>query len=422
MPVATKRANIFHWGRLLTVTGGAQALVQALSLISGILVIRLLPTQEYAWYTITNTILGSMIILSDGGIAVGVMSEGAKVWQNKREMGIILATGLNLRRKFAIGSLLVSLPILSYLLFHHNASWLTILLISVSLIPVFYATLSDSLLEIILKLHQDVTPLQKNQIFVAVARLLVTGLTLFAFPFASISILANGIPRIFGNIQLYKMTSAYAERKLEPDSGIKRNILKVVNRRMPESIYFCVSGQITIWLISIFGNTTSVAEVGALGRLAMVLNVFSSIIAIIIIPRYAKLFFDRTLLLRRLFQVISALIAVCLLIISISWAFPHQILWILGESYKNLDIHLLFLSIYIACLNLIAGTIFGLYTSRGWSIHPFLSIIVSLLSSVIGILIFDMSSITGVLYLNIFVSLVHLVLHACFSIIKITGA
>ena len=56
-----------------------------------------------------------------------------------------------------------------------------------------------------------------------------------------------------------------------------------------ESIYFCFSGQITIWLISIFGNTTSIAEVGALGRLAMRLNIFTVRFSIIVIPWYAKL-------------------------------------------------------------------------------------------------------------------------------------
>jgi hypothetical protein len=67
-------AKVFEWGKLITIVGSAQILVQAISLISGILVIRLLPTHEYALYTLANTMLGTMSLLADGGISTGVMS------------------------------------------------------------------------------------------------------------------------------------------------------------------------------------------------------------------------------------------------------------------------------------------------------------------------------------------------------------
>jgi len=151
-----KYETIISWGKLISITGSAQILIQALGFASGILVIRLLPVEEYALYTLANTMLGTMTILADGGISTGIMSQGAKVWQDKEKLGAVLATGLYLRRKFAVGSLLVATPVLMYLLLHNNASWLTTLLIVGALIPAFFAALSDSLLEIVPKLHQDI--------------------------------------------------------------------------------------------------------------------------------------------------------------------------------------------------------------------------------------------------------------------------
>src|SRR5438045_2535474 len=47
-------AKAFEWGKLISITGAAQIIVQLTGLISGIIVIRLLPTQEYALYTLAN--------------------------------------------------------------------------------------------------------------------------------------------------------------------------------------------------------------------------------------------------------------------------------------------------------------------------------------------------------------------------------
>src|ERR1700712_1501298 len=111
-----------EWVKLIAMTGIAQAVVQGLGLISGIFIIRLLPITEYAFYTLTNTTLGSLTVLADGGISVAVMSQGGKYWLDKEKLGVVVSTGLDLRKKFGIVSLLIAIPILFYLLRHHHAS------------------------------------------------------------------------------------------------------------------------------------------------------------------------------------------------------------------------------------------------------------------------------------------------------------
>jgi O-antigen/teichoic acid export membrane protein len=279
-----KYDSVINWGKLISITGSAQIIVQAVGFACGILIIRLLPVQEYAFYTLANTMLGTMTVLADSGISTGVMAQGGKVWQNKEKLGAVLATGIALRKKFGIASILVSIPILGYLLMHNGASIVTTSLIVMALIPAFYAALSDSLLEIVPKLHQTILPLQKNQVSVGLGRLVLTGLTMFVFPWAFIAILAAGLPRIWGNIQLSKIGYGFADENQQPDKEIRIEILALVKRIMPTSIYYCISGQITIWLISVFGNTNSIAQLGALGRLNMLLSLFSVIITTLIIP------------------------------------------------------------------------------------------------------------------------------------------
>lgn len=413
--------KIVSWGKLISITGSAQIIVQALGFFSGILIIRMLPVHEYAFYTLANTMLGTMTVLADGGITTGVMAQGGKVWQDKEKMGIILATGLDLRKKFAIVSLLISVPILFYLLLHNGANWLTSILISLALIPAFYAALSDSLLEIVPKLHQTILPLQKNQVGVSLGRLLLTTLTIFIFPWAFIGILAAGIPRILGNIQLRKIGYELADKNQKPDKKIRAEILTLVKLIMPTSIYYCVSGQITIWLISVFGNTTSLAQLGALGRLSALLSIFGAIVVTLIIPRFAKLELDKNLLLKRFLQIMGLLIVLLSLIIFVVYLFPIPILWVLGDTYKGLPYELL-LSVISSCISLLGGIVFSLYSSRGWAMSPILMISINLVSIIILASILDLSNLKGALYFNIWLSgvvLLQLSLFSLFKIIKI---
>ncbi|SHM42412.1 lipopolysaccharide biosynthesis protein [Flavobacterium saccharophilum] len=416
-----KYDTVISWGKLLSITGSAQIIIQTLGFASGILIIRLLTVQEYAFYTLANTMLGMMAVLADGGIVPGVMAQGGKVWENRQKMGAVLATGLDLRRKFAIASLLVSVPILFYLLLHNGASWVMALLIAAALIPAFYATLSDSLLEIIPKLNQTIVPLQRNQIEVGVARLFLSGLTMFIFPWAFVAVLTAGIPRTWGNIGLRKIVYTMADKDQKPNEEVKKEILSLVKRILPTSIYYCFSGQITIWLVSIFGNTHSLAQLGALSKVSVMLSIFNVIIATLIIPHFAKLMLNRYLLFNRFLQIMGLLIVLISLIIFIVYLFPTPILWLLGDAYKGLQFELL-LSIISSCIGLLGGVVFNLYTSRGWAMSPTVSILINLFSIVFFARLLDLSNLKGVLLFNIalgVVSLLQTVLFCTYNIFLI---
>ncbi len=156
--------KISEWGRLFSLMGSTQVLIQIVGLVSGIMVIRLLPPHEYALYTLANTMLGTMVVLADGGIASAVMSQGGKVWMEHEKLGAVLVTGMQLRRKFAIVSLPLSSGILLYFLRIHGASWLFSILIVLSIIPTFFMMIHSGILEISPKLRQDVSSLQKVRV------------------------------------------------------------------------------------------------------------------------------------------------------------------------------------------------------------------------------------------------------------------
>jgi O-antigen/teichoic acid export membrane protein len=411
-------SKAFEWGKLISITGSAQLVVQAIGFISGIFIIRMLPTREYALYTLANTMLGTMTILADGGIASGVMSQGGKVWQNSEKLGIVLATGLDLRRKFAIGSLVIASPVLFLLLRHHGASWLMASIILLSLIPAFLMALSGTLLEIVPKLHQDIVPLQKIQITANMGRLALSLVFIFLFPLAYVAILAAGLSQVWANFRLRKISHKYADAHHKPDPEISQKILAFVKRILPGSVYYCISGQITVWLISILGTTKSVAQIGALGRLAMLLGLVSALLNTLIIPRYSRLPHNKPLLLKRYMQIQALLVGISLCIMGLVYLFPEQILWLLGKGYANLKTELL-LNIAGSCLGLMVGTSFGLCTSRGWAMNPLLPIMTSLLAITCGVLWIDISTLKGILLLNIGIAFAELTLYILYNLRQI---
>lgn len=174
--------------------------------------------------------------------------------------------------------------------------------------------------------------------------MLITG-SLFIFPWTFIAILGNGIPRIWANFKLRKISAEYADPAQKSDPVIKKEILSIVKRSLSGAVYYCVSGQITIWLVSIFGSTQSIAHIGAPGRLTTVLTLFTMLFNTIIIPRFARLTDNRKHLTTRFLQIQMALLGISIVIVFLVIAFPSQILWILGKEYTNLKIEVMLIAI-----------------------------------------------------------------------------
>jgi O-antigen/teichoic acid export membrane protein len=409
---------IREWVRLISITGSAQIGIQVIGFVSGILIIRILPTSEYAIYTLANTMLGTMLILSDGGISNGVMSESGKVWQNPAKFGSVIMTGFRLRRKFTFFSLLLSLPALFFLLFNQGVNWFQAALIPIALIPSFLLSVSGSLLEIAPRLKQQIVPLQKIQLATSFGRLLLLTASLFSFPLTFVAILAAGIPQIFANRSLKKVSQTLADYKQKPDPLVEKNILRVVKRVLPESIYYCLSGQLTIWLISIFGSSNVVASMGAIGRLGMVLVLFTILFNTLILPRFARLPEIKHMLWRRYSQMQIGLFLWAILVVGFFWTFSTQALWVLGSKYEHLEREVV-LNTIATCLFLITGITHTLTMSRGWVINPLLYILINIISIVLGILLFDISTLQGILMLNITVALCQVITNVSYGFIKI---
>jgi hypothetical protein len=200
---------------------------------------------------------------------------------------------------------------------------------------------------------------------------------------------------------------------------IRKQILALTQRQLPNTIYYLIQGQISLYLISLFGNVRSVADVGALGRLGALFLVLGSVSSNIIFPRMSRASLPR---LKRLFViVVTGYIGAGVVLVALAIAVPDIFLWLLGTQYLSLrsELHLVIIS---AVLGQISALFWGMNTARGWIIPATISVSFGLTSQVCGIWIFGADTVAGVLNISIFAFSIGLVTNVVFTILNLWKA
>jgi len=173
-----------------------------------------------------------------------------------------------------------------------------------------------------------------------------------------------------------------------------------IRNQAANAIFFCLQGQITIFLISFFGRqVNSIAEVGALGRLAMIFAVLSNLLANVFAPAFARCQSLRKL--RWQYAAIVGCVAgFSLVVIGVAAFFPRQFLFVLGNKYAHLERELL-LMVGGAVITALAGTLWSLNAAKAWIAGSWLYIPLTLSTQLALIPATDFSSVTGVLMFNL---------------------
>jgi hypothetical protein len=169
-----------------------------------------------------------------------------------------------------------------------------------------------------------------------------------------------------------------------------------------------LQGQITVWLISIFGSADNVANVGALGRLAVLFMIVSSVSVEVILPAFSRIQSpDR--LRRRFFQIVSGYVAISTLLMCVIIAFPRQILSVLGSQYSNLQSEGILMAAS-AVLAAIGGLLWTVNAARAWIVPPHILIPCTIVLQVVLVMILDLSTVRGVLLFSIYSGLPGIIL------------
>lgn len=391
-------------------TFALQGLIQLIGMLIGFYIVRQLSIEEYAYYTVANTVIAMMTVLSDSGVSTSVYAQGGKVWTDRKSLGAIVNTGIKFRKYFSIIALIISIPILCYLLFLQKASFLTVFLICLATLPLFISNLTTSIYEIVPKLHQDLKELQLNQILVAVVRLILTGILLVIFPFTWVAVLAAGLPRGLGNIKLKKLVNKNADLSQPISESAQKETIRIVKRTMPGAFYFAFSGQISLFILSYMGNIQNTASWGALGRFSVLFTVVSMVIGLILIPKYARLENDKKKLIIMSHKILLITFIFGFFILIFTFLFSSEILMILGNNYKNLNNELLLIMLN-GFIILLTGNAISFSIRRGWIVNPIFDLSINIIPLIFFGWLIEFKSLSSILVFGILCSLTSFICH-----------
>jgi O-antigen/teichoic acid export membrane protein len=395
--------KLLGWTKLLTRFLSMEVLVQALGFASGLFLVRVLSKAEYGLFTIANTMQQTMNLLADNGISSGLTAIGGRVWNDRTRFGQLLNTAMRLRRVLALATVVVVTPLLMWMLLDHGATFTYASSITGAALLGFYFQLSVGVLIVAPRLHLEVNRIQLLNVWSAALRfilLLTAYVAFFNFLNTAIAMLAGTVAFAFQEMLLRRWVPRLADMKAPVNADDRREILSIVRTQAPNSIYYCVQSQITIWLISIFGHAHAVAEVGALGRLTIIFLTIGSVMGNVVYPRFARVL-EPGLLWRRYWQILGGFCVLALTMLAFTAAFPEPFLWILGPKYVHLEKEL-FLMILSSVLISIMGTMWQLNVTRGWIVSPAALIPTGIITQIILIAVLDLSQVRDVLLLNIY--------------------
>lgn len=391
-----------------------QVVVQVVGFASGILLVRWLDQSQYAYFTIANTMQGTINVLADMGISIGLVSIGGRVWQDRYRFGQLITTANNFRRRLGGAAIIVVSPILYWLLTRNGASSPYAAILIGAIVLGLFAQFSLGVLGVVPRLRSDVSPIQKIDLTGAISRLIVLVACAFLFLNAGVAVLVSSTAFLLQYWLLRRYAAGVIDLKAPENAEDRAAMIGFIKNQAANAVFYCLQGQITVFLISFFGSrATSVAEVGALGRLAMIFAVLGQLLTNIFVPAFARCQSAARLRLQY-FGIVGGVAACCAVVIGAAAFFPSQFLFILGDKYSHLQRELV-LMIAGTILNTLTGTLWFLNASKAWVAGAWLYIPLTLATQIALIPYTDFSNVRQVLLFNLISAVPNLLLNMVMS-------
>lgn len=374
-----------------------QFIIQLVNVLTGILVLWLLPVSEYAFYVIALLFTTVISLIGNMGISQAIATIGAKLHDNGAYLGALYSTGLSISKiLFVIAAVCVLL--LSLIVFQ-GKEWplgaITIALILVVLIG--WLQNRVAMKQVVLNIQHDDKALFLAGVGGGGARLVACGLCLI-WPEATVALIGNLIGALVTNTLLTGSAGKYADAGVMESHEMRLSIIRFIGPLAPAIVYFAFKDQISILILGFYGQIELIAQVGALGRLGQIIALLMMLNPFFIQPYFARIM-GRPQFLARLGQVCMLLAIFSVGAALSSVLFPAPWLFILGGHYAGL-VQELPIAVSGGIFTLIGGTLYTITISKGDTASQYWSVILGVASQLVFIGINGIQTTMDALYLN----------------------
>jgi O-antigen/teichoic acid export membrane protein len=389
--------------RVFTFLGG-QSAVQVLNAATGLMLLRMMSKPDFAIYAIALGIQGMITILTDIGFGGAISGLVGTRYQDKAILGSYIKTASHLRQVllwFIAGAAIVIAAIFRNVETQaHGQKELILLALAVLLTVQFQAW--ASYYEIPLLLNNKLVAYYSPQIAAAALRIL-SSVVLYYLHWISATtvIVANTLSIVVMGISYRILARPWIQvpRKASREHG--KEMVKFLVPLLPGTIYQALQGQISLFLIAVFGHVGQIAEVAAAGRIGQLFLLLNSSNGVLIGPYFSKS--PRSLFHKRYLKVMTGVAAITLLVVASAKVCPGLYLLLLGAKYSNLTPQVQ-LVIYASAIGYFTGAMWTVAVARKWIFWWSGSAQVILLTVVqlVCVMFLPLSTSEGVLKMNIY--------------------
>jgi hypothetical protein len=350
--------------RILTRFFWGQGVLQSLNLLIGLYLVRALTVESYAQLGLALSFQQTVATLMDLGIAGTIIPLVGEQSHDKRVVGKYVSAAKHLRNRIFFVLAPISAIAFLAIMSKHNWPYGVQATLLASVLLALYSSGPLSYYSAPLFLYGRLSEFYFPQSITAAARL-ASYLALGALGYlnSSVTALLGALNVTLNASILGKKSVAYFKWPETHDPAANREVIKFVLPAIPAVIFSAFQMQIALLLIGIFGQTTSIAQVAALGRINQLFLILTTFNIVVIEPRVAKLSRDRLL---HMYIWLSCLAVTFGVIVSgISFAFPQPFIWLLGSKYEGVS-NVIGLSVLTACVSYITNLIWLMNRARKW--------------------------------------------------------
>ncbi|MGK7394474.1 MAG: lipopolysaccharide biosynthesis protein [Candidatus Cyclobacteriaceae bacterium M3_2C_046] len=395
-----KKGNWAYWSKILSKFLSIQVLIKGLGFLITFGLIRLLTKEEYALFTISTSLFAIIQVLSDSGVGSGISMIGGKVWNDKNKLGQLIKTAIHLRRLIFIPSAIVVGPIAFGLLSKNNASLTEGVVLTLLIVMIASFQIDINISKSVLKFHSKFDSIQKLELANTILKIIVFASLGFIYLNVTIVLATVALGFLLEKLLSEKWSQKHIEKIKEVNNEYKGKIVNIVKDQLPNSIFFALRSQLDVFLISIFGNVESIAELGALSKISMIFTIFMITFNSVVVPNYAKTL-NKSELIRKIIMISIIFFSACAAFLASVMIMPDLFLFLLGDGYQNLESELVLL-IVLMILRQYTTVLFALNSAKGKVPKWWLNISISVASVVLALIFFDISTVKGVILFNIF--------------------
>ena len=379
----------------------AQGITLAGNVLYGLLCVRLLPASEYAKFVVLFAVQGTLVILMDVNFSGSLIPLIGDRVDDKQLIADYVASlrKLALRIFVVVGiGLAVCYPILVK---NRNWSWQIVLAMVVTLLVSSWFIRIAAAYGAVLILMRDRAVWYRGQMIASLGTLALLGIFWACRSlsgFAAILINVSGL--VFTGVFYFYRARRLLGVQGTPAAEKVKSIIRLAAPNVPQSIFYALQGQIPMFVITFLGRTSSVAGIGALGRLGQVFALFIQMGPMLIEPYFAKL--PKQRLKSSYLSVFAIATTACIAIALLSAWLPEVFLWVLGPTYRSLRTEVM-LAIIASAISCLSSVLWFMHSARRfiywWSNVTGIALIFAV--QLLFIVKTDISTLRMVLWMNV---------------------